>query len=133
MRGDRELNMPDVKTVQQIAQSQYVFSILFVFLFFSVIGAVVWLFNNLHKENREREKKITEMHEKREKELLQMNLDYKQESQVREQKLMDHLEQTTQAQKELSQTMEKVQQGLSTLEMNVKEVWMEIKHLKKVN
>ncbi|RAP26430.1 hypothetical protein C2W64_01974 [Brevibacillus laterosporus] len=125
--------MPDVKTVQQIAQSQYVFSILFVFLFFSVIGAVVWLFNNLHKENREREKKITEMHEKREKELLQMNLDYKQESQVREQKLMDHLEQTTQAQKELSQTMEKVQQGLSTLEMNVKEVWMEIKHLKKVN
>lgn len=43
-------SMPDVQTVQQIAQSQYVFSILFVFLFFAVIGAVIWLFNNLHKE-----------------------------------------------------------------------------------
>ncbi|AMA71540.1 hypothetical protein P4S93_17900 [Aneurinibacillus thermoaerophilus] len=125
--------MPDLKTAQQIAQSQYVFSILFIFLFFSVIGASVWLFNNLRKENEEREKKIMEMHEKREKELLQTNLEYKLESKEREQKLMEHLERTTEAQKEMSQTMEKVQQGLSTLETNIKDVWMEIKHLKKVN
>ncbi|MED0738999.1 hypothetical protein [Aneurinibacillus thermoaerophilus] len=125
--------MPDLKTAQQIAQSQYVFSILFIFLFFSVIGACVWLFNNLRKENGEREKKIMEMHEKREKELLQTNLEYKLESKEREQKLMEHLERTTEAQKEMSQTMEKVQQGLSTLETNIKDVWMEIKHLKKVN
>ena len=105
----------------------------FIFLFFSVIGACVWLFNNLRKENGEREKKIMEMHEKREKELLQTNLEYKLESKEREQKLMEHLERTTEAQKEMSQTMEKVQQGLSTLETNIKDVWMEIKHLKKVN
>jgi hypothetical protein len=122
--------MPDMTAVQRVAESQYVFGILFIFLFLAA-AAGVWLYKKLLKENDEREQKIIEMHEKRERDLLEINLDYRKESQEREKKLLEHLEKTTQAQTEMSRTIEKVQGILSALELSVKEARLEITYLKK--
>ncbi|MED0671156.1 hypothetical protein P4S95_13200 [Aneurinibacillus aneurinilyticus] len=88
--------MPDMTIVQRVAESQYVFGILFIFLFLAATVAGTWLYKNLLKENDEREQKIIEMHEKRERDLLNINFDYRKESQGREKKLLEHLEKTTQ-------------------------------------
>lgn len=124
-------NMPDMTIVQRVAESQYVFGILFIFLFLAATVAGTWLCKNLLKENDEREQKIIEMHEKRERDLLNINFDYRKESQGREKKLLEHLEKTTQVQTEMSRTIERVQGILSALELSVKEARLEISYLKK--
>ncbi|GED16920.1 hypothetical protein [Aneurinibacillus migulanus] len=57
--------MPDMTIVQRVAESQYVFGILFIFLFLAATVAGTWLYKNLLKENDERERKIIEMQEKK--------------------------------------------------------------------
>lgn len=73
--------MPDVKTAQQITESQYAFGILFVILFLVAITAVAFIFKNLKRENKEREQ-----------ELKDLVAEQKRESKEREAKLMAHLE-----------------------------------------
>ncbi|GED18236.1 hypothetical protein [Aneurinibacillus migulanus] len=107
--------MPDVKTAQQIAESQYAFGILFVVLFLISITAVAFVVKDLKKENESREADLKEFYK-----------DQKTESQEREKKLMEHLERTTVAQEEMSRTLEKVQSGL-------KELSLEVKYLKRGN
>ncbi|CEH27996.1 hypothetical protein [Aneurinibacillus migulanus] len=112
--------MPDVKTAQQIAESQYAFGILFVVLFLVSITAVAFIFKDLKRENKEREQ-----------ELKDLIAEQKQESKEREAKLMAHLEKTNEGYERTSETLEKIQHGLATLESNVKDVWVEIKYLKR--
>lgn len=115
-KGDEEDYMPDVKTAQQITESQYVFGILFVLLFLAVSIATTKLFNDLRKENTKREKALHDIYD-----------EHKRESREHEQKLMDHLERTNKAHERTSETLEKIQHGLVTLEVSVKEMWVEIK------
>jgi uncharacterized protein HemX len=110
----------DVKTAEHIAQSQFVFGILFIMLLLGGITAAIWLFKNLRDENNEREKQLKQFYD-----------DQKAESKEREQRLMEHLERTTEAQEEMARTLEKVQSGLSNLEINLKELSLEVKHLKR--
>ncbi|MED0704964.1 hypothetical protein [Aneurinibacillus aneurinilyticus] len=112
--------MPDVKTAQQIAESQYAFGILFVILFLVSITAVAFIFKDLKRENKEREQ-----------ELKDLISEQKQESKEREAKLMAHLEKTNDSHERTSKTLEKIQHGLATLEVSVKEMWVEIKQLKR--
>ncbi|GED14349.1 hypothetical protein [Aneurinibacillus migulanus] len=112
--------MPDVKVAQQIAESQAAFGILFVILFLVSITAVAFVFKDLKRENKEREQ-----------ELKDLVAEQKQESKERELKLMDHLERTNDSHERTSETLEKIQHGLATLEASVKEMWIEIKHLKR--
>ncbi|MFD2613527.1 hypothetical protein [Paenibacillus gansuensis] len=104
--------MPDVKTAQSIAESQYVFAILFILLLFVVFAVTKKLLTSLQEENKEREKQLQAIY-----------AEQKLESKEREQKLMDHLDRT-------GETLEKIQQGMVALEHNMqqnfKEVWSEL-------
>jgi uncharacterized protein (DUF58 family) len=101
------------QTATQIAQSQYVFGILFILLFLGVILAAVWLFRNLRDENAEREAQLKAFYDEQ-----------RAESREREKRLMEHLDKTT-------GTLEKIQQGVAALESSVKDVWDEVKFLKR--
>lgn len=104
--------MPDVKTAEQIAQSQYVFGILFILLFLLVIVGTRHFVIALQKKNDQREQELREWY-----------AEQRRESREREQRLMQHLERTT-------ETLEKIERSVVTLEHNThqsfKEIWRQL-------
>lgn len=109
--------MPFLPEIEKLVQSQFLWAIL-------CILAVIFFYrktneetNRLRKQNDTREKSITKLYD-----------DHRKEATVREEKLMNHLEKTT-------QTLEHIEKGISKLEYRVdggfKEIWEQIDTIKK--
>lgn len=107
----------DITILESIVQSQTVWAIL-------CLIVVVFFYrkreeesNRLRVQADEREKRIQKLYE-----------NHKQESKIREDKLMNHLEKTT-------DTMQNIQKGLTRLENRIdggfQEIWDQIDSLKK--
>lgn len=103
--------------LEELVQSQFLWAIL-------CLIAVVFFYkknneevNRLRKQNDSRERSITKLYE-----------DHKREANAREEKLMNHLEKTT-------QTLEHIEKGLSKLENKIdsgfKEIWDQIDTMKR--
>jgi predicted Holliday junction resolvase-like endonuclease len=107
----------DLTLLEKLVQSPFLWSIL------CLVVAIVYYRKNesevqrLRKQSDTREKSITKLYE-----------DHKKESNLREEKLMTHLERTT-------VTLEHIEKGLSKLENKIdggfKEIWEQIDTLKK--
>ena len=107
----------DLNVLEKIVQSPFVWAIL------CLIVAMIYFQTNkadvarLRKQADSRERSITKLYE-----------EHKKESNLREEKLMNHLEKTT-------HTLENIEKGLSNLESKIEggfsEVWEQIDSLKK--
>lgn len=104
------------KTATEIAQSQYVFGILFIILFAAILwGGKILLTRLLQK--------VEEMHEERTAQLVKIYDESKVESKEREQQLFQHnnalvvqLSSQTSSLEEITRTQEKMQDSLSNLQ-----------------
>ena len=126
-----------VKTAEDIAQSQFVFSILFIILLGFVLWNVKLMLDRMSRENQEMEDKNDEviekmqmLHEARQEQLQKIIDENKQESREREAQLMTHnntllsqlqtqtnsLEEITRTQASMQETQEKMQRNLSDLQ-----------------
>lgn len=113
--------MVEVKTAEQIASSQYVFAILFIILLFVVAKYLANHLKEMKEENGEREKELKVLY-----------TEHKLESKEREQVLMLHLERSNESQEKSSNTLEKIEVSLRSLEKRMDEgfanVWEHIKN-----
>ncbi|PKR82598.1 hypothetical protein [Heyndrickxia camelliae] len=121
----------DVKTVQGIASSEYVFGILFIIgliVAFRVINA--WI-KDTKSESKERELKLEKLYE-----------EHKVESLQREKDLMQHLEKSNESLERTSRTLDKIEFSLQSLEnktekmdIGINDIWKRLEEIdnKKIN
>lgn len=107
----------DLASLESIVKSQTMWSILCLIVVVFFYRKNEEEINRLRRQNDQREKSITKLYE-----------DHKRESLQREEKLMNHLERTT-------ETLEHIQRGLTKLENKIdggfKEIWEQIDSIKK--
>lgn len=116
----------DIKTITELAKSDFPFFVLFVLC---VWLGVRWLVNFIKEqqaENNQRENKLIENYEKQ----LESQANEKRELMVHLERSNDHLKMNTETLKEISNTQHEIQKNLYKLEVKVDEslkaVWMEL-------
>lgn len=132
-----------VKAATELAQSQYVFGILFILL----LGGVLWYmkktFDKMQEEKKEMNakndavvEKIERMHEDRQNQLNVVIESNKQESKEREAQLMTHnntllsqLQIQTSSLEEITRTIAKMQESMSDLQDNMSKIEIKVEHL----
>lgn len=129
-----------VKSAADIAQSQFVFGILFIILLALVLWGTKLTIEKLRQENQNMEdkndaviEKIETLHLERQTQLHQMMVENKQESKEREAQLMTHnntllvqlqsqtasLEEINRTQSSMQETQAKMQENLSKIEQRI--------------
>lgn len=116
----------DIKTLTELAKSDFPFFVLFILCVF-IVGR--WLVNFIKEqqaENNLRENKLIENYEKQ----LQSQADEKKELMIHLERSNDHLKMNTETLKEISTTQHEIQKNLYKLEVKVDEslkaVWVEL-------
>lgn len=127
--------MFDIQTLNDLANSEAVFALLFIAILWLIILYVKNTLTSQKQEETEREQYIMEMHKQREDDYKQMLKEQREESTAREVRLMDSLDSLTEQQAEISETLKDVRNSLGTLEgkmeRNFTEVWKEMSRIQK--
>lgn len=109
--------MIDLSLLETIVQSPFLWSIL------ALVLAIVY-----YRRNETEVSRLRKQTDSREKSLIKLYEDHKRESNFREEKLMNHLEKTT-------ETLEHIEKGLTKLESKMdvgfEAIWEQIDTLKK--
>lgn len=122
-----------VKTANDIAQSQYVFGILFIIL----LGVILWGGKILLTKLLQR---VDSMHEERTSQLTKIMDESKADSKERENRLFTHnnalvvqLQNQTSSLEEINRTQEKMQENLSNLQDSFEKIEARIEKIEKDN
>lgn len=121
-----------IGVAEQIVQSETVFSLLFVIALFYMSKRGLEIYKESTKNGEMREQYIMKMHNNREVYLQEVLKQSQQESNHREEKLMEQLRETTTQQAKISNTLDNINGKLDRMDENFGQVWKEIHEIKKV-
>ncbi|MGD7047100.1 hypothetical protein FZC83_02455 [Rossellomorea marisflavi] len=105
----------NLKTVESIAGSQFVWAILCIIGVYVAYRAVKKYIEDLKTENQKREEKVLEIYEQQ-----------KLESKDREDRLMSHVERTTDTLAEINVSMDRLHEEVRTANGRIDDVWKHI-------
>lgn len=106
----------DIATLEKIASSQYVWAILFIAALFIAYKALKKYISELKSDSIKQQQMIIDLYES-----------HKKESQLREKKLMEHLDRT-------AKTLDSIEKSISKLELGVEKGFSDVwSHIKRIN
>lgn len=111
--------MLGVKTAESIASSQYVWAILFIIGIYLAYRAIKKYIEDLKEENQKREEKVLEIYETQ-----------KAESRDREDRLMTHVEKTTETLNDINTSLDKLQDEVRIANGRIDDVWNRVSNNK---
>lgn len=113
----------DIKLLEKIAGSQFVWAIVCFILMIFGYRAIKAYILNLRSESQEREDKLIELYETQKAESKQLFKAQKAESKEREDKLMIHLDKTTDTLGRIDLSLEQMRRDIDKVNLRVDEVW----------
>ncbi|AKQ08597.1 holin family protein [Bacillus phage vB_BceS-M2] len=122
--------MQEITMIEKIAGSQFVWAIVAIGLGYGIYRAGKAFITNIQEQNTKREEQLFELYEKQKKDSDKRERDIKAEARERElesrmnqNKLMEHLEKTTETMENISISLESLQEEMSNTNIRIDDVY----------
>jgi len=106
----------DLISLEKIVQSQFVWAILCIAVVVIMYKALMRYIEDLKKENQARESKVMDLYDKQ-----------RTEGMDREERLMAHLERTTDTLISINDNLENLEKEIGNVHLRIDDVWKEVK------